>query len=76
MGWFGDPYSYSYWFLGYRWSPWLPWWISPYRPVMPYMMIPKEQEITMLEYQRKLMEEALEKINKRLEELKKEEVTH
>jgi len=39
----------------------------------PYATIPEEQEIAMLKNQAKLLEQALEQIRKRLEELKKEE---
>ena len=44
-----------------------------YGPITPYMAIPKEQEIAMLEDQKKLLEEVLEQIKKRLEELEKGE---
>lgn len=44
-----------------------------YGPITPHMAIPKEQEIAMLEDQRKLLEEILEQIKKRLEELEKGE---
>jgi len=69
------PYGYP-WFWGRcRWFPWLPrwWWSGIYGPLTPYAAIPKEQETAMLENQAKLLEEALEQIRKRLEELKKEE---
>ncbi len=69
MGWSG----YPYWSWRYGWSPWLPWWIGQYRRISPYMRPPKEQEIAMLEAQRKLFKEAPEQIEKRLEELKEEE---
>ncbi len=39
-------------------------------PITPYA-IPKEQEITMLDDQAKLLEQALEEITRRLKELKK-----
>jgi hypothetical protein len=42
-----------------------------YGPVTPHAFIPKEQEIAMLEDQRKRVEEALAQVRKRLEELKK-----
>jgi len=73
LGWFGYPYGYPYWSWRF---PWLPtWWTGLYGPVPPYAAIPKEQEIAMLEDQRKRMEEALKQINKRLKELKKEGAT-
>lgn len=59
--------------------PWFPWWTGAYGPVTPYTLyptythIPKEQEIAILEDQKKFLEEALNRINSRLEELKKEE---
>ena len=69
-GLFTDPYGYPY---GWRcrWFPWLPrgWWTGLYEPMMPYT-IPREQEINMLEDQAKMLEQALEEITKRLEELK------
>jgi prephenate dehydrogenase len=66
---FGDPYTFC------RRFPWLPrwWWSGIYRPLTPYAAVNKEQETAILEDQRKRMEEALEQIKKRLEELKKEE---
>jgi len=42
-----------------------------YGPVTPYATIPKEQEIAMLEDQARLLEQAIERIEKRLIELKK-----
>jgi len=42
-----------------------------YGPVTPYTTIPKEQEIAMLEDQARLLEQAIERIEKRLSELKK-----
>jgi hypothetical protein len=68
-----------YWFWRYRWLPCFPWWSSAYGPVAPYTLypaytpIPREQEIAMLEDQKRFLEEALNRINSRLEELKKEE---
>jgi len=47
-----------------------------YGPITPYTGLPKEQEIAMLEDQRKMTEEELKQIKKRLEELKKEGKTH
>jgi len=72
-GWFANPYRYPY---GWRcrWFPWLPrwWWTGLYGPITPYV-IPKEQEITMLEDEVKMLEQALEEVRKRLKELKKKE---
>jgi len=73
-------YSYAYWFWRCRWFPWLPrwWWMGIYGPLTPhislpaYARLPKEQELVILEGQRKILEEALSQINKRMEELKKE----
>jgi len=70
------PYGYPYWPWGRcRWFPWLPrwWWSGVYGALTPYATIPEEQEIAMLKNQAKLLEQALEQIRKRLEELKKEE---
>lgn len=39
--------------------------------MMPYTMIPKEQEIAMLESQERMLEDALKRIRERLEELRK-----
>jgi ubiquinone biosynthesis protein UbiJ len=49
------PYGYPY--GGYGYSPWAP--------------MPKEQEIAMLEEQARAMQDELDAINKRLEELRK-----
>jgi len=49
------------------------WWSGIYGSITPYAAIPKEQEIAMLESQAKWLEQTLEQIRKRLEELKKEE---
>ena len=69
------------WFWRCRWFPWLPrwWWTGIYGPMTPYTIsppyapLPKEQETAVLEDQKKLLEETLNRINSRLEELKKEE---
>jgi len=59
--------------------PWFPWWtgaywpVTSYTPYPTYTPIPREQEIAILEDQKKFLEEALNRINSRLEELKKEE---
>ena len=69
-------YVYPYWPWGRcRGFPWLPrwWWSGIYGPITPYTAIPKEQEIAMLENQAEWLEQMLEQIRKRLEELKKEE---
>jgi len=68
-------YPYAYWCW---WLPWLSrwWWTGIYGPITPYMLpsaymgLPKEQEIAFLEEQKRLMEETLSQINKRLEELR------
>jgi len=76
-GWFAIQSGYPYWlWWRCRWFPWLPrwWWTGIYGPITPYTGLPKEQEIAMLEDQKKMMEEELKQIKKRLEELKKEEV--
>jgi len=52
-----------------------------YRPMAPCMFPPtyagllKEQEVVLIEGQKRILEEALSHINKRLEELKKERDT-
>ena len=73
MGWFSG-YPWLWWRC--RWFPWLPrwWWTGIYGPIAPYVSLPKEQEIALLENQKKLMEEALKEIKKKLEELRKEEM--
>ncbi len=77
-----SPYwhPYTYWFWHYWRFPWPGWWgTGTYRPVAPYIFLPayaglpKEQEIAILESQKRLLEEMLSQINKRLEELKKEQ---
>jgi hypothetical protein len=76
VAWFGYPYGYPYSYWGRcRWYPWLPrwWWTGLYGPLTPYAAISKEQEIALLEDQRKWLEDALDQIKTRLEELKKEE---
>jgi hypothetical protein len=78
--WFGSPYGYSYRSPGYsygwrcRWFPWLPrwWWTGIYGPMSPYTM-PKDQEMTLLQDEVRLLEQTLANVNKRLEELKKKE---
>jgi len=67
---------YVYWFWRHNL---LPWWTGTYVPIAPYTLyptyapIPKELEIAMLEDQKKFLEEALNRVNSRLTELKKEE---
>jgi len=61
------------------WHPWVlrwsrPWWGLPYP--WPWVSIPKEQEIAMLEEQSRILEHELGSIKKRLENLKKQEVKH
>ena len=67
-GWHGNPYSYC------RWYPWLPrwWWTGLYGPMSAYTM-PKEQEITLLQDEVKMLEQTLVDVRKRLEELQKKE---
>ncbi|KON30500.1 hypothetical protein AC480_01010 [miscellaneous Crenarchaeota group archaeon SMTZ1-55] len=69
--WFVSGYGYPY---GWRcrWFPWLPrwWWTGLYGPITPYA-IPQEQEIALLDDQAKTLEQALEEVKRRLEELKK-----
>ncbi len=54
---YGMPYGNPYGGYGYGYSPWGP--------------MPKEQEIAMLEEQAKALQDDLDDINKRLEELRK-----
>ena len=71
--WFAYPYGYPYWnWRGCRWFPWLLrwWWSGIYGSVAPYVPLPRDQEISVLEDQARLFEESLERIRKRLEELK------
>jgi hypothetical protein len=66
-----DMWPYGYWYPWRRgWHRY--WWIPHY--AWPWMPIPKEDEIAMLEEQARIFERELENIKKRLEELKKEEV--
>lgn len=73
-GWSVGPYAPLYWGRCRRF-PWLPrwWWAGIYEPATPYWMPPlsKEVEIAMLEGAVKMLEEELERVRKRLEELKK-----
>ena len=55
---YGRPWGWP----GYRWA-------APY--VWPWAPIPKEQEIAMLEEQARILENELDSIRKRLEELMK-----
>ena len=83
LWWLTAPYWYPYmyyWWWRCRWFPWLPrlWWTGIYGPITPFTAmpyLPREQEIAVLEDQKRLIEEELSWISKRLEELKKEEVT-
>ena len=62
---------YKYWHpWGWGWHR--HWWIPPY--AWTWASIPKEDEIAMLEDEARVLERALERIRKRLEELKKQEV--
>jgi hypothetical protein len=78
------PYPYEYPYLGWsrcRRFPWLPrwWWTGIYGPIQPYPTpspqgIPpifKEEKIVMLEDETRMLEQKMELIRKRLEELKK-----
>jgi len=75
-------YPYAYWWRCW-WFPWLPrwWWTGIYGPITPYILpptyvgLPKEQEIALLEEQKRLLEETLSRINKRLEELRESSST-
>jgi len=74
------PYFFPYgaW-RRYRWFPWLPrgWWAGIYSPITSYTTpywippMPKEDVIAMLGDEAKILEQELERIKKRLEELKK-----
>jgi hypothetical protein len=46
-----------------------------YGPITPYMGVPREQEIALLEAQRRAIEQALTRIKERLKELENKEVT-
>ncbi|MCP2519570.1 DUF5320 domain-containing protein [Candidatus Aminicenantes bacterium AC-708-M15] len=65
-GWFMLPYFVQwmrYWGYGY------PWYSFPYW--FPYSPLNEEEEKAMLEQQKKILEDELTQINKRLTELKK-----
>jgi len=49
--------------------------MAPYIFSLTYAGLPKEQEVVFLEGQKRILEESLSQINKRLEELKKERST-
>ena len=71
-------YPYLYWLWRCWWFPWLPrwWWTGIYGPITPlsslpaYAGLPKEQEIALLEEHKRLIEETLSQINRRLKELR------
>ena len=78
LGYGPNPYLYC------RRFPWLPrwWWAqpygnyqqyTPYEHYQPYAVNPREDEISLLQNQAKLLEETLEQIRRRLEKLEKEE---
>jgi len=74
LGWYMDPYAYPYSGWGRcRRFPWLPrwWWAGMYGLITPYSTtsVSKEDEITMLENEAKMLEQELARIKKRLEEL-------
>jgi len=64
LWWFAFPYFYWLWRYWY-----FPWWTWIYGYPWPYIL-PKEQEIALLEDQKRLLEEALSDVSKRLEELR------
>ena len=74
-----DPYTAGYGGGRCRRFPWLPrwWWTGIYGEITPYttpnMMPPmsKENEAAALEEEEKAMEQELDRIRKRLEELRK-----
>lgn len=74
-GWLLDPYVHR----RCRRFPWLPrwWWAGIYRAILPHPApywippLPKEEEIAILEEVARMLEQELERIKKRLEELKK-----
>jgi len=72
-GWFAYPYWVSW---RCRWFPWLPrwWWMRIYGPIIPYWVPPmsKEDEIAMLQEEARILEQELDAIRKRLEELGKQ----
>ncbi|MGB9717554.1 MAG: DUF5320 domain-containing protein [Thermoproteota archaeon] len=72
-GWFTYPY-WAWWRC--RWFPWLPrwWWMGIYGPITPYWMPPmsREDEIAMLQEEARILEQELDAIRKRLEELGKQ----
>jgi len=64
-GWFLWPW-FAQWF-SYYWYPW--WYRMPYW--FPYSPLTKEQEISMLEDQARILQGQLDQINARLKELQK-----
>jgi hypothetical protein len=64
-----NPYPYC------RRFPWLPrwWWAGSYGYYQPYAINSRDDEIVLLGNQARLLEESLEQIRRRLEELEKEE---
>ena len=76
LWWLTAPYWYPY--LYWLWRYWLPvYWLWPL-PITPYPFptayfgLPREQEIRILEDRRRILEEELNRISKRLEELRAE----
>ena len=66
------PYFFPYLACRCRLFPWLPrqWWSTFYWPSAPFLTISKQQEIAILEYQAKLLEQTLDQIKKRLDAIK------
>lgn len=62
-------------YLNCRRFPWLPrwWWAEPYGYSQQYTLNPREDEISQLQNQARLLEESLEQIRRRLEKLEEEE---
>ncbi len=79
MGWFGwfmFPYIANwlgYWFRYYWRFPWTFWWLPPYIPFTPFGVptIPKEEEVRILEDHARILEQQLNDIRRRIEELKR-----
>ena len=77
---FSYPYSgYQFGYVGSpfwrcRWFPLLPrrWWAGMYGPITPFdtLNMSKEQETAMLTEQMKLLEQQIDQVKKRLEEIK------
>jgi len=68
MGPLGWAYVYPYAGGGWPWTPWY----APWTPYAPWGVMPKEQEIAMLEDEARALERDLEGIRRRLTELRGE----